>query len=156
MLFAMVERGMDADVLGDKGKLRPSGPNGEDAMWAVILTKELWRKQTWTDAKSVSIVALACFHPVIKVQSASLYFFLGGDQDEQDSDDESDQASIISLRSLRPLNPHRKWMSEHSTTVARSTRKPEVPTKNFKSSSTPPKRYVHQLLSLPTHNVHRP
>jgi hypothetical protein len=102
MLFAMVERGMDADV---KGKLRAGtapGSNGEDAMWAVILTKALWRKQTWTDAKSVSIVALACFHPVLKVQSASLYFFLGGDQDEQDSDDESDQASVVSLRSLRP------------------------------------------------------
>jgi protein SDA1 len=54
MLFTMVERGMDAEVVGDKGKLRSAGPtsdktanNGEDAMWAVILTKELWRKGIW-------------------------------------------------------------------------------------------------------------
>jgi len=54
MLFTMVERGMDAEVIGDKGKLRAAGPtsdktanNGEDAMWAVILTKELWRKRIW-------------------------------------------------------------------------------------------------------------
>ncbi|KAF8136121.1 SDA1-domain-containing protein [Boletus edulis] len=93
MLFTMVERGMDADVLGDKGKLRTPA-NGEDAMWAVILTKQLWQKQTWSDAKSVSIVALGCFHPVVKVQSASLHFFLGSDDDKENSDDEPDQASI--------------------------------------------------------------
>ncbi|KAG6379096.1 SDA1-domain-containing protein [Boletus reticuloceps] len=112
MLFTMVERGMDADVLGDKGKLRTSTAapaNGEDAMWAVILTKQLWQKQTWSDAKSVSIVALGCFHPVIKVQSASLHFFLGSDDDKADSDDEPDQASIISPPSLRLLTCRRKW-----------------------------------------------
>jgi protein SDA1 len=52
MLFGMVERGMDADMQGDKGKVRgqngDSGrPNGEEAMWAVMLTKELWKKGTW-------------------------------------------------------------------------------------------------------------
>jgi protein SDA1 len=57
MLFGMVERGMEGEVVGDKGKLRASagaGPttdrmahNGEEAMWAVILTKELWRKGIW-------------------------------------------------------------------------------------------------------------
>lgn len=56
MLFSMVERGMEGEVVGDKGKLRASnGPttdrtahNGEEAMWAVILTKELWRKSIWS------------------------------------------------------------------------------------------------------------
>lgn len=55
MLFGMVERGMDGEVVGDKGKLRassgptttPAAHNGEEAMWAVILTKELWRKGIW-------------------------------------------------------------------------------------------------------------
>lgn len=55
MLFGMVERGMDGDVLGDKGKLRANpGPtsdktvsSADDAMWAIILTKELWRKGIW-------------------------------------------------------------------------------------------------------------
>jgi len=57
MLFGMVERGMDSEVAGDKGKARASGGstnygmvnNGEEAMWAVILTKELWRKGIWYD-----------------------------------------------------------------------------------------------------------
>lgn len=160
MLFAMVERGMDAEVLGDKGKLRasaPSGANGEDAMWAVILTKELWRKGVWTDAKTVSIIALGCFHPVIKVQSASLHFFLGSDEDKEDSDDESEQVSSTSLQRSGPLNRHRKWTLKHSITVATSTRKPEAQTKNSKSNSTPPKRYAQKSSpSLPAHNAHRP
>lgn len=53
MLFGMVERGMEGEMQGDKGKLRVASTsdrtanNGEDAMWAVVLTKELWRKGIW-------------------------------------------------------------------------------------------------------------
>ena len=50
MLFGMVERGMDAEVTGDKGKARANGQGtsgGEEAMWAIVLTKELWRKGIW-------------------------------------------------------------------------------------------------------------
>src|ERR1700733_10398214 len=48
MLFNMVERGVEGDA-GDKGRPGAStteriARNGEEAMWAVILTKELWRK----------------------------------------------------------------------------------------------------------------
>lgn len=55
MLFSMVERGMSGEVTGDKGRLRvtamstndPDTHNTDEAMWAVILTKELWRKRVW-------------------------------------------------------------------------------------------------------------
>jgi protein SDA1 len=49
MIFDVVERGMGRTVMGDKGKLR-SNPNtsaeglsnsGDEAMWAVVLRKEL-------------------------------------------------------------------------------------------------------------------
>ncbi len=43
-----------------------------------------------TDSKTVSIIALGCFHPVTKVQSASLHFFLGSDEEKEDSDDEEE------------------------------------------------------------------
>jgi hypothetical protein len=46
-----------------------------------------------TDAKPVSIVALGCFHPVMKVQSASIHFFLGSSEEKEDSDDEEDDVS---------------------------------------------------------------
>ena len=53
MLFGMVERGMGLDFLGDKGKAKTDadsmpGLAGQDAMWAVILTKELWQKSIWS------------------------------------------------------------------------------------------------------------
>ena len=38
----------------------------------------------------MSIVALGCQHPVVKVQSASVHFFLGVDEEEDDSEDEDD------------------------------------------------------------------
>ncbi|KAI0075444.1 protein required for actin cytoskeleton organization and cell cycle progression [Panus rudis PR-1116 ss-1] len=94
MLFGMVEKGMDGEVFGDKGKARAShvgNHEGEDAMWAIVLTKELWKKGIWNDAKTVSIVALGCSHPVVKVQSASVHFFLGVDEEnEEDSDEDND------------------------------------------------------------------
>ncbi|KAI0256016.1 SDA1-domain-containing protein [Lactifluus subvellereus] len=83
MLFGMVERGMGGMVLGDK-----------------VLTKELWKKGIWDDAKSVAIVALGCLHPVTKVQSASLHFFLGSDEGSEDSQDESDDDQTIDVKSL--------------------------------------------------------
>lgn len=61
MLFSMMEQGMDAPVMGDKGKAKAmlnyaatasAGADvvrkaGEEAMWAVIVCKELWKKQIW-------------------------------------------------------------------------------------------------------------
>ena len=124
MLFGMVERGMDAEVVGDKGKLRAAAGRsgsgkGEEAMWAVVLTKELWRKAIWcvdlslrscqdshgspcrNDAKTVSIIALGCFHPVVKVQSASLHFFLGSDEEKEDSDDEEEDVRAVLFAALK-------------------------------------------------------
>jgi protein SDA1 len=58
MLFGMIERGMDGEVAGDKGKHRAkpgtapegTGRQGEEAMWAVVVTKELWKKGVWSVA----------------------------------------------------------------------------------------------------------
>ena len=41
-----------------------------------------------TDAKTVSILALGCFHPVVKVQSASIHFFLGSEEEQEDDKQE--------------------------------------------------------------------
>ena len=44
----------------------------------------------------MSIIALGCFHPVTKVQSASLHFFLGSDEEKEDSDDEEEDVRTLS------------------------------------------------------------
>ncbi|KAJ6547221.1 protein required for actin cytoskeleton organization and cell cycle progression [Mycena capillaripes] len=144
MLFGMVERGMEGEVVGDKGKLRASaGPttdrmanNGEEAMWAVILTKELWRKGIWTDAKPVAIIALGCFHPVVKVQSASIHFFLGSDDEKEDSDDEAeDVPDVRAMHHRREINKKtrsgdKKLQKQLNAAKKKKHNKPEA-TPNF-------------------------
>ncbi|KAI0781265.1 actin cytoskeleton organization and cell cycle progression protein [Trametes elegans] len=140
MLFGMVERGMDGEVVGDKGKLKAAagtGNNGEEAMWAVVLTKELWRKGIWNDAKTVSIIALGCFHPVVKVQSASLHFFLGSDEDKEDSDDEEeDLPDIKGLQHRREINKKTRSGDKKLQKIAKSVKskkkkRAETTTANF-------------------------
>lgn len=114
----MVDRGMDADVVGDKGRYSlkrvMSGTGGSDmtainrigqeAMWAVSLIKELWRKSIWNDAKTVSIVSRATRHPNVKVQSAAIHFFLGNEDDDGlDSDDEQED-DVPSIKKLNHQN----------------------------------------------------
>lgn len=54
ILFTMIERGMDAEVQGDKGNIRGQKASdamkigsSDEAMWAVSLTKEFWSKNIW-------------------------------------------------------------------------------------------------------------
>ncbi|CAE6476948.1 unnamed protein product [Rhizoctonia solani] len=128
MLFGMVERGMDGEVQGDKGKLRskPVGERetGEEAMWAIMVAKELWKKGVWNDAKTVSIVELGCFHPVTKVQSASLHFFLGSDEETQDSDEEDDEGpDIKALLHRRTINKKTRSGDKKLEKTAKQTKK---------------------------------
>ena len=90
------------------------------------------------DAKTVSIVALGCFHPVVKVQSASLHFFLGSDEEQEDSDEEEEDVSHFSgLYWSLSLMVQRFRIAKHSNTVVRSTKRRRVETENCESSSSP-------------------
>jgi protein SDA1 len=70
----------------------PASPKG---LWAVKLTRELWKRSVWTDAKAVSIMEAAALSQDAKVVTSGTRFFLGSDQEreeaaEEESDDESD------------------------------------------------------------------
>ncbi|KAG8757666.1 Severe Depolymerization of Actin [Serendipita sp. 396] len=141
MLFTMVEKGMDAEVQGDKGKARGTvngqeGTKGTEALWAVLVTRELWKKNVWNDAKSVSIVALGCFHPVAKVQSAALHFFLGSDEEDEDSESEDEAPDIRALQHRREINKktksgERKIAKAEHVAKKKSTAKGSKSTPNF-------------------------
>jgi hypothetical protein len=70
----------------------------------------------------VSIVAQGCFHPVTKVQSASLHFFLGSDEDDEESDEEV-CSWLGAICNGTQYTPRRKSTFELCTTSVRSTRK---------------------------------
>jgi len=46
LLFGMIESGMGGEVVGDKGKGKVKERGGE-AMWAVMMVRELWKKGVW-------------------------------------------------------------------------------------------------------------
>ncbi|OCF77307.1 protein SDA1 [Kwoniella mangroviensis CBS 8886] len=114
LLFGMVESGMGAEVVGDKGKGKGKERGGE-AMWAVMMVKELWKKGVWNDAKTVSIVALAAFHPNTKVQSAALHFFLGSDNEDAEDTDSDEEEIREARRGVKKM--------EHRMEVGKSGRK---------------------------------
>lgn len=60
------------------------------------------------DAKTVSIVAMGCFHPVVKVQNACVHFFLGSDEDKDDSESEDEGPDIKKLLHQRQINKKTK------------------------------------------------
>ncbi|WPH03350.1 protein sda1 [Acrodontium crateriforme] len=76
----------------------PASPKG---LWSVKLTRELWKRQIWSDAKAVSIMEMASLSEDAKVVTGGVRFFLGGDQEREDADDESDNDENIDMRKLR-------------------------------------------------------
>ncbi|KAK3990466.1 SDA1-domain-containing protein [Cladorrhinum sp. PSN332] len=64
-------------------------------MWACRITRELWRRQIWTDARPCDVMKEAALSDNEKVVIGGVRFFLGGDKereelDDEDSDDEVD------------------------------------------------------------------
>lgn len=77
----------------------PASPKG---LWSVKLTRELWKRQIWTDAKAVSIMSAAALSEDAKVVTGGVRFFLGGDQErEEAADDSSDEEQTVDVRKLK-------------------------------------------------------
>ncbi|CAO1618913.1 unnamed protein product [Jaminaea pallidilutea] len=113
LLFGVVEDGIKSagavDAYADKRRAEPKGKS--QALWAVRLAADLWRKNIWNDAKTVSLLALACFHPHPKVQSSAVRFFLNdlhhaedGAESESGSEDEPVIPDVSKLQHQRKIN----------------------------------------------------
>ncbi|KAK0551184.1 Severe Depolymerization of Actin [Tilletia horrida] len=101
ILFTIVDDQSPATI--QKGP-RAQPKTKSEALWAVRLAAQLWRKNIWNDAKTVSLLALACFHHHPKVQSSAIRFFLGdlhssesGGNGNADSDAESDESETDAI-----------------------------------------------------------
>jgi protein SDA1 len=72
------------------------------AIWAVKITRELWRRQIWTDSKAVEIMKEACLSSNEKVIVGGVRFFLGGDKEREEAAEESDDGEEdVDLNKLR-------------------------------------------------------
>jgi len=77
VLFELVEAGKD-------------DPTSTSGLWAVKLTRELWKRGVWDDARAVEIMKEASLSANHKVISGGVRFFLGVDQEREDLENESD------------------------------------------------------------------
>lgn len=104
-------------------------------LWAVKITRELWKRQIWTDAKAVDIMKEACLSENEKVITGGVRFFLGGDKEREeavdDSSDEDDGIDIDKLRHQAGINKKSKKkgreLKKAAATVKRKERKKNAP-----------------------------
>ncbi|KAI9183700.1 Severe Depolymerization of Actin [Blastocladiella emersonii ATCC 22665] len=61
------------------------------AQKALQICIELYKKNLWTDAKTVNVIAEACFSPVAKIMSTAVHFFIGADNTEEQGDASDDE-----------------------------------------------------------------
>ncbi|MCJ1335749.1 Severe Depolymerization of Actin [Bachmanniomyces sp. S44760] len=75
-----------------------SSPKG---LWAVKITRELWKRQIWTDSKAVEIMKEASLADNDKVVAGGVRFFLGGDKEREEMEDESSEEEAVDLGKLK-------------------------------------------------------
>ncbi|MCJ1385384.1 Severe Depolymerization of Actin [Xylographa soralifera] len=81
--------------------LLTSDRTSSKGIWAVKITRELWKRQIWTDSKAVEIMKEACLADNEKVIVGGVRFFLGGDKEREELDDESSDEDAIDLGKLK-------------------------------------------------------
>lgn len=122
LLYDMIERSSSTTGANETvnytgtGTKKVGGANvnqGKEAMWAVKLAAELWRKGIWRDSRTANLIASACFHSNTKVQSAAMHFFLdasassgldGSDSEESDEDAQGAMSTIRRAKHRQQIN----------------------------------------------------
>lgn len=65
------------------------------------ITRELWKRQVWTDAKPVEIMKEASLADNVKVIVGGVGFFLGGDREREELEDDSSDDNAIDMGKLK-------------------------------------------------------
>jgi protein SDA1 len=89
------------------------------ALWAIKITRELWKRQIWTDAKTVEIMKESCLAENEKVVVGGVRFFLGGDKEREEMEDESSDDDGVNVNKLK----HQVGINKKSKKKARQVTK---------------------------------
>lgn len=71
------------------------------ALWAVKLTRELWKRQIWTESKAVEVMKECCLAENEKVIGSGVRFFLGGDKEREELEDSGDEGDAIDMGKIK-------------------------------------------------------
>jgi protein SDA1 len=116
--------------------LLSSDKSSSKGLWAVKITRELWKRQIWTDDRAVKIMEMAALSDNEKVITGGVRFFLGGDKErEEDADEESDDeggnVDMSSLRHQAGINKkskkREKELKRAAATVKRKEKRKNAP-----------------------------
>ncbi|KAI9660599.1 MAG: Severe Depolymerization of Actin [Bathelium mastoideum] len=99
------------------------------ALWAIRLTRELWKRQIWTESKAVEIMKEAALAEHEKIIVSGVRFFLGGDKEREEAlEEESDEEDAIDMAQLRHqagINKKTKKKAKELKKAAATVRKKE-------------------------------
>lgn len=98
------------------------------------ITRELWKRQIWTESKAVEIMKEASLADNEKIVIGGVRFFLGGDKEREELDDESSEEDAIDMGKIKHqigINKKTKkkarQMENAVATVKRKERKKKQP-----------------------------
>ena len=118
-------------------------------IWAVKITRELWKRQIWTDAKAVEIMKEASLADNEKVIGGGVRFFLGGDKEREELEDESsDEEGGIDVGKLKHQAGINKKTKKKAKTLERAVEKVKKQEKK--------KKAPHPLNFSALHLLHDP
>lgn len=85
-------------------------------LWAVKITRELWKRQIWSDSKAVEIMKEASLADNVKIVVGAVNFFLGGDKEREEMEDESSDEEAVDVGRLK----HQMGINKKSKKKARA------------------------------------
>ncbi|EHK99768.1 putative protein sda1 [Glarea lozoyensis 74030] len=116
--------------------LLTSDRTSSKGIWAVKITRELWKRQIWTDAKAVEIMKEASLADNEKVIGGGVRFFLGGDKEREELEDESSDDEAIDVGKLKHQAGINKKNKKAKRTIEDAVKKDLVMYRKSKDKGT--------------------
>ena len=109
------------------------------ALWAAKITRELWKRQIWTDSKAVEIMKEASLASNEKVVIGGVRFFLGGDKEREELEDDSSDEDAVDIgkvkhqMAINKKNKKKRKMMETAVAAVKrkEKKKKQPPSLNF-------------------------
>ncbi|KAL5335363.1 SDA1-domain-containing protein [Aspergillus crustosus] len=117
-------------------------------LWAIKLTRELWKRQIWTDAKAVEVMKEASLAENEKVIVGGVRFFLGGDKEREEMEEESSDDEAIDIGRVK----HQVGINKKTKKKARAIEKAQATVKRRERKKSQP----HSLNFSALHLLHDP
>ena len=82
--------------------------NENAAKRSLMVMTELYKKNVWNDAKSVNVIAEACFSNNFKLMTTAIHFFLGANEQDDQEDSEDEMPDMNAVRHSIHINKKKK------------------------------------------------